>query len=228
MPQTKVLLIDMDAIVADLASEWYRRWNQRQISNAIMAGKEPPKPLTVEDVNMWDVGKAINDGGIYAVLNEPGLYKSLRVFPGSQRVVSELNKLKHPDGTKAFNVTFLTAAVSAPHILTDKAEWMRSNFGFISPRQMIYAYQKELVRGDYLIDDGPKNLAKWKAAWPEGKTITITYPYNAEQPVDFRAGHYSNMEDVWWAIYNYLRAEVGLPLKPATSYRLRSLSDLGI
>lgn len=215
MPETKILLVDMDAIVADLASEWYARWNQRQIANAIMKGEEPPKPLVVDDVHVWDVGKAINDGGIYAVLNEPGLYTSLGVFRGSQKAISELNKLKHPDGTKAFNVTFLTAAVSAPHILTDKANWMRHNFGFISPRQMIYAYQKELVFGHYLLDDGPKNLRKWKAAWPEGKTLTITYPYNVDEPVDFRAGSYKDMDLVWWKIKNYLASEVGVAYDPA-------------
>jgi len=208
MTNTKTLLIDMDAIVADLATEWYARWNKKAKERWLNDGLNgtPFKPLLVDDVKAWDVAKTVGDNRIYDILKEPGLYRAIKPFPAAQKAVRALFDLKLDNGKPAFNIVFLTASITAPHILMDKALWMADHFPYINPRQMIYAYQKELVRGDFFIDDSPKNLKNWKAAWPDGVAITIDYPYNQTADVSLRARSYKNMDEAWAMIQRYLES----------------------
>lgn len=197
MSEPKVLLVDMDAIVADLATHW----------NAGYAKMYPDMPVpTTANTKQWDVGKAIGDNRIYGILKQPGLYRNLPVIPGSQRALKKLYKLRVAN-QKAYNILFLTAATAAPHILADKSAWLEEHFPFIGPKNHIYAYQKELIYGDYFIDDAPKNLDKWKKAHPKGKTVTIGYPYNEGVKVDFNGGDYTAWEAAWERIEGYLTQE---------------------
>jgi 5'(3')-deoxyribonucleotidase len=201
MNSPKTILIDMDAIVADLASEWYGRWNDMIARTAIQAGGLPPAPLTVDDVHNWDVAKVVGDGRIYSLLKSEGLYRSLKPFPAAIENIKYLNK------NSAFKIFFVTASITAPHILADKAHWMAEHFPFINPKQMIYAYHKELVRGDFFIDDSPKNLKRFKEAQPNAKLITIDYPYNKTAEVDLRAVGYKDMNAAWIQIFNFITTE---------------------
>lgn len=185
----KTLLVDMDAIIADLASEWYRRYNVKYNKN-----------LRVEDVKEWDVKKTTNDARVYGVLKDPGLYLNLRPF---QAGLDALEKL-----SGKFDVFLLTAAISAPQILADKAIWVQKYMPWFSAKNFFTGYHKELVRGDFFIDDAPKNLAKWGAMNPQGKTITIDYPYNQGNFVDFRAHDWRHMDNAWRQIFDYLMLHV--------------------
>lgn len=205
---TKILLVDMDAIVADLAGRWYDLYNRVY---------QPEIPLTMDRVTQWDVGKAIGDPRIYGLLKTAGLYRDLDVFPGAQKALKALKKLKLPNGEPAYDINFLTAAISAPHILTDKSEWLADRFPFIGPKNHMYVYKKEMVRGHYLLDDAPKNLLKWKAANPEGKTLTIHYPYNEGVAADFTAIDYKDMAFAWEQLHAYLVVEATASVDPSQS-----------
>jgi 5'-nucleotidase len=201
MNSPKIILIDMDAIVADLASEWYGRWNDYKAKDAIAHDLPTPKPLTVDDVHTWDVAKVVGDGKIYQFLKSDRLYRDIKPFPAAIENIKYLNK------NSAFKIFFLTASITAPHILADKAYWMQQHFPFIDPKQMIYAYHKEFVRGDFFIDDSPKNLKRFKEAQPNAKLITIDYPYNKTAQVDLRAVGYKDMDAAWVQIFNYIVTE---------------------
>ena len=83
--EPSVLLVDMDAIVADLSTDWYGLYNKTYPNMP---------PVTVDNVSQWDVGKAIGDGRIYGILKEPGLYRNLKVLPGSQEALKKLYKFR--------------------------------------------------------------------------------------------------------------------------------------
>lgn len=213
MTETKILLIDMDAIVADLAGEWYARWNKHQYDKWYHGNRLLPQPkeIKVEDMKAWDVAKTTGDGRIYDVLREPGLYRELKPFPKSQEVIYNLSKKKLDNGKPAFDILFLTASITAPNILADKAYWMKDHFPFMGPKQLILAYRKELVRGDFFIDDSPKNLRKFREAQPKANLITIDYPYNQLANVDLRARAWNNMDAAWEQIERYLDLHAQLP-----------------
>jgi len=49
---------------------------------------------------------------------------------------------------------------------------------------VIFAHEKQQVRGDMLVDDKPANVIAWAAANPEGIAVLWSHPYNrvAELP----------------------------------------------
>jgi 5'(3')-deoxyribonucleotidase len=201
--QTKTLLVDMDAIVADLATEWYDRWNKSPLNRSQTS-------LTVDDVTQWDVGKAIGNSAVYSILKEPGLYRVLKPLPGAIDGLKEVFGMK-VNGVPAYDVFFLTASITAPHILADKAYWVAEHFPFIKPKKLIFAYHKERVMGDVFIDDSPKNLARFRAAQPATRLVTIDYPYNKDAQVDFRAQSHKNTEEAWGEIAWWLSALARTP-----------------
>lgn len=197
---SKTILIDMDAIVADLATPWYEAWNKLARERAMARDEEPPKPLTVDDVTAWDVGKVVGTWRIYSVLKTPHLYLRLPPFEKAIEVIKRWN-----DDCN-LTVFFVTASITAPQILADKATWMARHYPFISPKQMFYAYHKHQILGDIFIDDSPKNLANFKTYQPNAKTVTIDYPYNRDVAVDFRADGYRQMDKAWTEIEKYVES----------------------
>lgn len=76
-----------------------------------------------------------------------------------------------------------------PDCVRDKMEWMSKKFPFFSTKKMIFTHHKNLLRGDILIDDHPKNITGFS-----GKTATIDFPYNRESKVHFRATNWYEIE----------------------------------
>jgi 5'-nucleotidase len=193
----KTILIDMDAIVADLASEWYKRYNEATGKN-----------ITTADVNQWDVGKAIGDKSIYKYLTQPGLYWKLPPIQPAIDTLKRLHKLR-VGGEKVYELFVLTAAIAHPQIIPDKMAWLEEHMPFIDRKHQVFAYHKHLVFGDYFIDDSPKNLTQWKARFPTSKTVTVTYPYNRDVMVDIRGNDYTNPEGAWKYIEDSLAIDRG-------------------
>jgi 5'(3')-deoxyribonucleotidase len=192
---TYTILVDLDAIVADLMTDWLALYN---------AARPNRKPVVPEDVTSWNIGKAIGDKSIDGFLNAPGLYPNLKPMSGAIEALKQITRMKwNTTGGLVYDVVFLTSAISSPHILADKSAWLRQHFPFIGPKNHMYGYKKALVRGDFFIDDAPKNLQAWMAAIPDGLTVTITYPYNKDTEVDFRAGSYTDMEGTWGKIRDF-------------------------
>lgn len=188
------VLVDMDGIVADLATEWYNRWNAQHPER---------EPLTVDKVTDWDVGIAAGDKRIYKVLSEPHLYQAIQPFPNAIESIKYLHKFRK-DGQRVFDIVFVTAAIKDPGILTDKALWMQRHFPFIDTKNIFYGYRKYMVKGDVLIDDSPKNIELYQRAWPQAKVVTIDHPYNRNVTPDFRAFGYSDVAHAWEQIKQYL------------------------
>jgi hypothetical protein len=65
-----------------------------------------------------------------------------------------------------------------------------------------------MVHGDVFIDDAIKNLKAWKERHPQGKTVTVTYPYNGDYAADIRGEDYKNLTGAWEQIEAALIKEV--------------------
>lgn len=84
----------------------------------------------------------------------PDLYLNLPVFPGA---LGAITKLYNSNKYDMFVAT--TAPWDSPNSLTHKRLWLEENFGDIFYKRMFTTHQKDLLLGDYLIDDRVVNGA---------------------------------------------------------------------
>lgn len=86
--------------------------------------------------------------------NIPGIYKNLEPIEGAIDAVHKLNE------SGKYEMFIATAApwgnISAP---SDKRFWIEKYFGDLFRRKMFITHRKDLLIGDYLIDDRTKNGA---------------------------------------------------------------------
>lgn len=86
---------------------------------------------------------------IYGVLQEDEVWTNLTPMPGAQKYLQKL----HDEGHELYMVTatdYRTCCVKIERIL--------ELFPFLDANHIIIAHNKQMVRGDVLIDDGPHNL----------------------------------------------------------------------
>lgn len=212
------LLVDMDSIVADLSAVWYPDINK-------LAGQDIVNHETVLD---WDIAKTVpwvDKNAVYEIIKAPGYYQKLPLVPGGYEALHELYKLKQPDGTPWFYIRFLSAAHVSVYAPMDKLVWVNQHFPWIGTKGTITAYYKEDIRGDFLIDDAPRNIVNYKEAWPMAKVLTIDYPYNRLPEVDnrlaLRAHGYQDTVRAWKKMLYWLVVEAqSRGMVPADQKRL--------
>ena len=85
----------------------------------------------------------------------PGIFRDLKMIPGAKEAVHFLLE------QDCFEVYFLsTAPWHNPSAWTDKRLWLEAHFGDKINRRLTISHRKDLIIGDYLIDDRPNNGAK--------------------------------------------------------------------
>lgn len=86
---------------------------------------------------------------------------------------------------------------SPANAMKDKANWVRKHLPFVPRHNLVVTYRKDLVRGDFMFDDAPRNLERCRAT-----RIIMDYPYNR----DFACYRVLN-----WAEFEALMDEVLAP-----------------
>ena len=82
----------------------------------------------------------------------PGLYALMDPMPGA---IDALNRL-----TQKFDVYILsTAPWDNPSGWSDKLNWVKQHLGTYFKKRLILSHRKDLLRGDFLIDDWDKHGA---------------------------------------------------------------------
>lgn len=85
----------------------------------------------------------------------PGIFRELKPI---RDAISSVNKILQSD---QYEVYFLsTAPWNNPSAWTDKRLWLEDHFGEKINRRLILTHRKDLIKGDFLIDDRPNNGAK--------------------------------------------------------------------
>ena len=146
----------MDEVIADPMGEmidWYKKEYDGQVDKSKMVGS-------------WLSGfPAEHQPIIFQRLRSPGFFRHLPVMADSVEVLNELNK--------KYEVFIVSAAMEFPNSLKDKYDWMMEHFPFITWKQIALTGSKDLVFGDYMIDDHVKNLKGFK-----GKPYLFTSQHN--------------------------------------------------
>lgn len=135
------ILFDADDVAEMFLESWIDALNGRYGTTA-----------TTEDVTAWDISVAfptLTKQQIYSVLQENDVWESLAPMPGAQEYLKRL----HDEGHELYMVTatdYRTCRAKIDRIL--------ELFPFLDAEHIIIAYNKQMVQGDVLIDDGQHNL----------------------------------------------------------------------
>jgi 5'(3')-deoxyribonucleotidase len=150
------IIIDMDEVIADPMGEmidWYKR----------EYGIEPDRNKMI---GSWTLGfPEAHQPLILERLRSPGFFRHLPVMADSVEVLQELNR--------KYELFIVSAAMEFPNSLKDKYDWLMEHFAFLSWKQIALTGSKDLVYGDYMIDDHVKNLKGFK-----GKPYLFTSQHN--------------------------------------------------
>lgn len=161
-----VVLVDCDGVLSDFAG-------------AILeyVFHETGVRLTPNDITTWHLfeGPAFApvrraERRVFARVASLGECYALSVLPGAQAGLAALREIA--------DVRIVTAPMSSSETwCSERSEWLRKHFG-IHEHDVIYAHRKDLVRGDFFIDDKPENISAWQAAHPAGEAFLWAAPHN--------------------------------------------------
>lgn len=136
-----LILFDADDTVENLLEPWLAMLNERYGT-----------AVTLDDIHAWDISEAfptLRREQVYDVLAEDELWRRVTPIDGAQRVLQRLCD----EGHELYMVT-----ASDYRSCKAKIEALLEMFPFLDWEHVIVTSNKQLVRGDVLIDDGPHNL----------------------------------------------------------------------
>lgn len=134
MSTKKILYLDMDGVVADF---------EKGIVDLAPELKDFKNYHDQEELS-----QRIDDT-CYA---NPDIYHDLPPMPGAVEAVEELAKI--------YDIFFLSTAMwSLPESFTGKRIWIEKHFGDLGRKRLILTHRKDLLKGDFLVDDRTHNGA---------------------------------------------------------------------
>ena len=151
------ILVDLDDVLIDLLYVWIKELNRKY-------GLSVRK----EDIGEWDITKSfptLTEEQIFEPLFNKHLYDNVPVIPGAKKYLEKLCV-----SNDVFIVTatpFLVAKYKFNHTIFKE-------FPFIAPGKVIISSNKQLVKGDVLIDDHVNNLVGGSY-----QKILFTQPHNS-------------------------------------------------
>lgn len=148
-----IILLDVDDVIADLVPAWLKQYNYLYMDD-----------LKIEQITGWDIASytkpECSREKFFGILEDGSIYENVRPIQGAQYGIQELQK-KH-------DVYFVTAGY-----YKTKREWLKGYGLLMDDTEFIVCYDKNLIRGDILIDDRFDNIEKFP-----GKGILFTRPWN--------------------------------------------------
>lgn len=172
----KRILVDVDGVLADFVGAFL------DITNRIAGSSLTPEAVT--SWNLDDIPEvAAHSEAIWKETGRPGFARNLKLFPGAVEAVEML---------KSHGEVYLLTAPLWAHkehedilfhgqtFCYDRVKWAHENFG-IPSKNVMFAYPKELVDGEMLIDDKVENIQGWlenHGRRPGRRAILWAQPYN--------------------------------------------------
>ncbi len=157
-----IIAVDMDEVIADALGEHLLRYN-RDFAH------EGTPALTTRDLRgkwMWDVVPAHRLATVQSYIESEDFFAVLPVMPDAQRVLERLQS--------RYEIFIATAAMEVPTSFNAKYRWLARHFPFIPYSHIVFCGDKSILRADYLIDDNPRQLARFT-----GTGILYDAPHNA-------------------------------------------------
>lgn len=173
----KRILVDVDAVIADLMPVWLRLYNA-----------DYDDTMLPQDIKHWGIHEIVKPEcgtRILDYLELPSLYDEVKPIDGA---ISSIHWLRQ----HSYDVRFVTSGG-----FESKIKWLGrqglligENY-FYSP-DLVIAHDKSIINADIMVDDNIKNCENFK-----GKSILFAQPWNEGSHLYFRA-------DGWPDVIQYL------------------------
>ncbi len=179
------ILVDMDDTIEQLLPAWVQGLNEKF-----------DRHVACEDVLSWDVDDAypgLTHEQILSVPMEPGFWSTVEPVPGAAEALQRLMDAGHE--------VYIVTATLLENIPEKMNDLLFRYFPFLSWNQVIITHDKQMIRGDVLIDDAIHNLeggqyAKLLMTAPHNKS------YDAEANGMIRVNGWDEIEEVIAALEN--------------------------
>lgn len=186
MNTPRLVLIDMDNVIADLDGHLLRVWGERYPNEPTV------KPEDRKSHWIGDNFTKEQDTRIRAMVREPQFFADLPAIPGSIEAIKEMIAM-------GYEVRVCTSPLSHHKTcINEKCGWIREMFDEEFVNRLIVTRDKDLIFGDVLIDDAPEVKAKLRT--PVWKHIIFDAPYNQEV-TDRPRMHWGNWREVFNQLY---------------------------
>lgn len=152
-----VLLFDLDGICCNLAKKWLQVYNADYDDN-----------LTLEQIVEWEWDRFVKPQcgkRIYHYLNRAHFFADLEPIEGCIEAVQRLSAI----------CELVVVTASPREAAGDKMRWVQRHLPMVPKGNIVITHRKDLVRGDFMFDDAPKNLRNHPAT-----RIMLDYPYNRD------------------------------------------------
>lgn len=137
-----ILLVDQDDVLACFIDKVLEIYNKRYGTN-----------YKNEDITDWNLDNILGKE-VLEIMYDPNIFVELSpIVEGIETIKLLLEK-------NMFDVYIVTAA--HPSTCFNKFLWVRGYMPFFNSNHIIFTYQKHLVNGDVLIDDGLHNVLGFK------------------------------------------------------------------
>ena len=150
------LIIDMDDVIADATGQFIDHYE-----------REFGVRVSRESLNHQDEGHGFPDhhDAIRQFPFRPNFFRTMSPNPGSEKVMEALNQ--------KYDLFIVSAAMEFPLSLSEKLDWLKQYFPYLSWKQIVFCGSKTVVHGDYMIDDLHYNLAGFN-----GEKYIFSAPHN--------------------------------------------------
>lgn len=155
--ERRIICVDMDEVIADALGEHLMRYNRdfaERITRADLKGQW-----------LWDFVPPERQQALADYMMSEDFFAVLRVMPHAQRVLERLQE--------HYEIYIATAAMEVPSSFNAKFHWLKQHFPFIPPSHIVFCGNKSILRGDFLIDDNPRQLRLF-----HGEGILFSSPAN--------------------------------------------------
>lgn len=136
------ILVDMDDVLEQLVAGWVAYLNERFGTNK-----------STEDVRSWNVSLAfpeLTHEQVYSAVSDDHLWDFVKPMPGAVETLKKLIDEGHE--------VYIVTATGYETLRAKMEKVLFRYFPFLSWKQVIITENKQMIRGDILIDDGPHNM----------------------------------------------------------------------
>jgi 5'(3')-deoxyribonucleotidase len=150
----------MDEVLADTAGHqlaWYERDFGPGITRDDLHGK-----------HFHTIVPEAHRARVREHLHDPQFFRDIPLMPGAAEAVRSLSA--------RYEIFVASAAMEHPISFNAKFAWLREYFPEIAPANCIFCGDKSVIGADYLIDDSPYQLVRFR-----GRPILFTAPHNVNE-----------------------------------------------
>lgn len=181
MNKKKLILVDMDGVLADFEKAFLDRWK-------FLYPNKTHIPLEKRNIfYLKDQYPKEEIKNIYSIILEMGFYLNMEPIKGSIEAMHKMLELGH-------NVLICTSPIrNSNYCVQEKYEWVRRNLGKQWELRLNLVRDKKYMKGDYLIDDKPDIRGEVEPDWEH---IVYDQPYNRNITDGRRRMTWENWQDI--------------------------------